>query len=196
MCSEIASAYSTMTVFSLWHHYAPSPLHHVWMWKLDHKEGWVLKNWCFWTVVLKKTLESPLDSKEIKLVNTKGNQSWIFIGGTDAEAETPILWPLDAKNWLIGKSPDAGKDWRQEKRLTENEMIGWHHPTLWTWVWVSPRRWWRTGKPAWCSPWGHKVSDITEWLNWTNAPSRALQVGLVLNISHSVISNSLQPYGL
>ena len=127
LCSEIASAYSTMTVFSLWHHYAPSPLHHVWMWKLDHKEGWVLKNWCFWTVVLKKTLESPLDSKEIKLVNTKGNQSWIFIGGTDAEAETPILWPLDVKNWLIGKSPDAGKDWRQEKRLTENEMIGWHH---------------------------------------------------------------------
>ena len=116
-----------MTIFSLWHHYAPLPIHHVWMWGLDHKEGWVLKNWCFWTVVLEKTLESPLDCEEIKPVNPKRNQSWIFIGRTDAEAETPTLWPLDVKNWLIGKDSDSGKDWRQEEKRTENEMIGWHH---------------------------------------------------------------------
>ena len=98
------------------------------MWELDHKESWVLKNWCFWTVVLLKTLESPLDCKEIKLVNPKGNQSWIFIGRTDAEAEAPILWPPDEKNWLIGKDPDAGKDRRQEEKgTTEDEMVGWHH---------------------------------------------------------------------
>ena len=100
---------------------------HVQMWELDHKESWAPKNWCFWTVVLEKTLESPLDCKEIKQVNPKGNQSWIFIGRTDAEAETPILWPPDAKNWFIGKDPDAGKDWRQEKGMTENEIVEWHH---------------------------------------------------------------------
>ena len=101
---------------------------HVWMWESDHKESWVLKNWCFWSVVLEKTLESPLDGKVIKPVHPKGNQSWIFIGHTDAEAETPILWPPDAKNWLIEKDPDAGKDWRQEeKRLTEDKMVEWHH---------------------------------------------------------------------
>ena len=96
---------------------------HVWMW-----EGWALKNWCFWTVVLEKTLESPLDCKEIQPVHPKGNQSRIFIGRTDAEAETPLLWPTDVKNWVIGKDPDAGQDWRQEeKRMTEDEMAGWHH---------------------------------------------------------------------
>ena len=101
---------------------------HVWMWELDHKESWVLKNWCFWTVVLQKTLESPLDSKEIKPVNPKGNQSWIFIGRTDAEAETAVLWVPDVKNWLIGKDPDAGEDWRQEEKgTTEDEMVGWNH---------------------------------------------------------------------
>ena len=101
---------------------------HVWMWELDYKESWALKNWCFWTVVLEKTLESPLDRKEIQPVHSKGNQSWIFIGRTDVEAETPILWPLDAKNWFIGKDPDAGKDWRWEKKgMTEDEMVGWHH---------------------------------------------------------------------
>ena len=100
---------------------------HVWMWEVDYKESWALKNWYFWTVVLEKTLESPLDYKEIKPVNPKGNQSWIFIGRTDAEAETPILWPPDAKNWLIGKDPDAGKDWRQEeKEIKKDEMVGWH----------------------------------------------------------------------
>ena len=100
----------------------------VWMWELDYKEGWALKNLCFWTLVLEKTLESPLNCKGIKPVNPKGNESWILIGKTDAEAEAPILWPPDAKNWLIGKAPDAGKDWRQEeKRMTEDEMIWWHH---------------------------------------------------------------------
>ena len=101
---------------------------HVWMWELDYKESWVPNNLCFWAVMLEKTLESPLDCKEIKQVNPKGNQSWIFIGRTGAEAETPILWPPDGKNWLIGKDPDAGKDWRQEEKgTTEDEMVGWHH---------------------------------------------------------------------
>ena len=108
----------------------------VWMWELDYKESWVSKNWCFWTVVLEKTLESPLDCKEIQPVHPKGNQSWIFIGRTDAEAETPILWPLDAKNWLIAKDPDVGKDWRGE-----GDHRGWNSwmasLTWWTWVWVS-----------------------------------------------------------
>ena len=100
---------------------------HIWMWELDYKESWALKNWCFWTVVLEKTLESPLDYKEVQPAHPKGNQSWIFIGRTDAEAETPILWPPGAENWLIGKDPDAGKDWRREKGMTEDDMVGWHH---------------------------------------------------------------------
>ena len=100
---------------------------HGCMWKLDYKESWALKNWCFWTVVLEKTLESPLDCKEIHPVHPKGNRSWIFIGRTDAKVEAPILWPLDAKNWLIWKYPDAGKDWmKEEKGMTEDEMVGWH----------------------------------------------------------------------
>ena len=101
---------------------------HVWMWELNCEEDWAWKNWCFWTVVLEKTLESPLDSKEIQPVYPKGNQLWIFIGRTDAEAETLILWSPNMKNWLIGKDPDAGKDWRrEEKGTTEDEMVGWHH---------------------------------------------------------------------
>ena len=101
---------------------------HVWMWELDCKESWVLKNWCFWTVVLEKTLESPSDSKEIKSVNPKGNQSWIFTGKTDAKAEAPLFWPLDVKSWPTGKDPDVGKDWGQEEKgTTEDEMVGWHH---------------------------------------------------------------------
>ena len=101
---------------------------HVWMWELDYKENWVLKNWCFWTVVLEKTLESPLDCKEIQPVHPKGNQNWIFIGRTDVDTETLILWPPDVKNWLIGKDPDAGENWRQKKKMTtEDEMVGWHH---------------------------------------------------------------------
>ena len=98
------------------------------MWELDCKETWALKNWCFWTVVLDKTLESPLDWKEIQPFHPKGDQSWLFIGKTDAEAETPILWPPDMKNWLIGKYPDPGKDWEQEEKgTTEDELVGWHH---------------------------------------------------------------------
>ena len=100
---------------------------HVWICELDHKEGWVLRNWCFWIVVLEKTLERPLDCKEIKPVNPNGYQSWIFIGRTDAEAESLTLWPPDVKNWCIRKDPNAGKDWRWEKRTTEDWMVGWHH---------------------------------------------------------------------
>ena len=129
---------------------------HVWMWQLDYKESWAPKNWCFWTVVLEKTLESPLDCKEIQPVHLKGTQSWIFIGRTDAEAETPILWPPDVKNWLIWKDPDAGKDWRlEEKGMTEDEMVGWHH------------RHDGHGGLLCYSLWGRKVSDTTEQLNWT-----------------------------
>ena len=101
---------------------------HVWMWESDYKESWVMKNWCFWIVVLEKTLESPLDSKEIQPVHPKGDQSWVFIGRINVEAETPILWPPDVKSWLIWKDPDAGKDWKQEEKgTTEDEMVGWHH---------------------------------------------------------------------
>ena len=101
---------------------------HVWMWELDHKESWAPKKWCFWTVVLEKTLESPLDCKEIQPVHPKGDQSWVFIGRTDAKAEAPQLWPFDVKNWLTGKDPDAGKGWRQEEKgITEDKLVGWHH---------------------------------------------------------------------
>ena len=139
---------------------------HVWIWKVDCKENWVRKNWCFWTVVLEKTLESPLDCREIKPVSPNRNQSWIFIGRTDAEAEAPIVWPPDAKSWLIGKDPDAGKDWRQEEKgMTENEMVGWHH-------WLDGREFEQApvdsegeGSLVCCSPWGHKESDMTEQLN-------------------------------
>ena len=128
---------------------------HVWMWELDYKESWAQKNWCFWTVVLEKTLENPLDSKEIIPVHPKGNQSWIFIGRTDAEAETPVLWPPDVKNWLICKDPDAGKDWRQEKR-TEDEMVGWHHRLDAHEFEQAPGVGDGQGSLACRSPWGHK----------------------------------------
>ena len=105
---------------------------HIWMWELDYKESWVPNNWCFWTIVVEDTFESPLDCKEIHPVHPKGNQSWIFIGRTDAEAEAPIVWPPDVKNWLIWKDPDAGKDWRrEEKGRTEDEVVGWHHRLNW-----------------------------------------------------------------
>ena len=138
------------------------------MWDLDYKENWALKNWWFWTAVLEKTLESPLDCKEIQPVHPKGNQSWISIGRTDAEAETPILWPPDAKNWLVGKDPDAGKDWRQkEKGMTEDEMVRWH-TNYWTWVWLSCRSWWWTGKPGMLQSVGlQRVGhDWATELNW------------------------------
>ena len=145
------------------------------MWELDYKESWAPKNWCFWTVVLEKTLESPLDCKEIKLVNPKGNQSWIFIGRTDVEAETPVFWPPYVKSWLIGKDPDAGKDWRQEEKgMTEDKMVGWHH-------WLNGCEFEQAlgfgdgqGSLVCCSPWGHKKSDTTEWLNWTELSSWSL----------------------
>ena len=145
---------------------------HVWMWELDHKDGWVPKNWCFWTVVLEKILESSLDRKEIKAVNPKGNQSWIFIGRTDAKTETPILWPPAVKNWLIGKDPDAGKEWRQEEKgMTEDEMVGWHH-------WLDGHEFEQApgdneelGSLVCCSPWGCKGLDTTEQLNSNSIPS-------------------------
>jgi len=113
---------------------------HVWMWELNQKEGWMLKSWCFLTVVLKKTLESPLDCKEIKPVNPKGDQSWIFIRGTDVKAEAPILWPPDAKSWLTEKDPDAGKDWKQEEKgTTEDKMVGWHR-------WLNGCEWAGSGR--------------------------------------------------
>ena len=143
-----------------------------WIWELDYKESWALKNWCFWTVVLEKTLESPLDWKESQPIHHKGGQSWVFIGRTEAEAETPILWPPDAKSWLIWKDPDAGKDWGQEEKgTTEDEMVGWS-PTQWTWVWVDSSSWWWTGGLACCSSWGCTESDMTEWLNWTEVNVR------------------------
>ena len=139
---------------------------HVWIWELDHKEGWMLKNWCFWTVVLEQTPENPLDCKEIQPVNPKGNQSWIFIGRTDAEA--PILWPPDARSRLIGKDPDAGKDWRQEKKgTTEEEVVGWHHRLNGP-AFEQALDGERQGSPECCSPWGHKESDTTERLNNNN----------------------------
>ena len=141
------------------------------MWELDHKEIWAPKNSCFWTVVLEKTcwgVESPLYFKEINPVNRKGNQSWIFIGRTDAEAEATILWPPDAKNWLTGRDPDAGKNWGQEEKgTTEDEMVGWHH-------WLDGHGFGWTpgvgdgqGGLACCGSWGRKESDMTERLNWT-----------------------------
>ena len=138
---------------------------HVWMWELDHKEDWMLKNWCFQIVVLEQTLESPLDSKEIKPVNPKRNQSWLFIGRTVAEAEAPILWPLDAKSWLTGKDPHAGNDRGQEKGGTDYEMVGWH-------PWHNGCESEQTpgdsegqgGSLECCSPWGGRVgySLVTE----------------------------------
>ena len=135
---------------------------HIWMWELDHKESWVSNNWCFWTMVLEKTLESFSDSKE---VNPKGNQSWIFIGRTDAEA--PILWLPDAKS--IKKDPDSGKDWGQEEKgVTEDEMFGWHHWLDWHEIEQAPGDGYGQGSLAFCSLWGHKESNTTEWLNWTD----------------------------
>ena len=137
-------------------------LSHVWMWELDHKENWEPENWFFWTGVLEKTLESPLDWKEIQPFHPKGNHFWIFIGRTDAEAEAPILWPPDAKNWLTGKDLDAGKDWRwEEKGMTEDEMAGWHHQLdglefEWT-MGVGDGQ----EGLACCNSWGRKESDTT-----------------------------------
>ena len=145
------------------------------MWELDYKESWAPKNWCFWTVVLEKTLESPLDCKEIQPVHPKGDQSWVFIGRTDVEAKTPILWPSDAESWLIWKDPDAGKDsGKGEKGTMEHEMVGWHH-------WHNGHRFGWTpaivdGQAglACSSSWGCKELDTTERLNWTKQSWRLL----------------------
>ena len=138
------------------------------MWELDYKESWAPKNLWFWVVVLEKTLESPLDCKEIQPVHPKANQSLIFIGMTDAEAETPILWPPDAKDWLIWKDPDAGKDWRQEEKgTTEDKMVGWHHRLDGCEFEYAPGVGEVQGSLACCSPWGRKESDTTKQLNWT-----------------------------
>ena len=135
------------------------------MWELNYKESWALKNWCFWTVVLEKTLESPLDSKETQPVNPKGNQSWIFIGRTDAEAETPILWPRDVKNWLIWKDSDAGKDWRrEEKGTTGDKMVGWHHRLNGHEFKQAPGAGNGQRSLVYCNPWGGRVRH--DWLNW------------------------------
>ena len=141
---------------------------HVWMWELDYKESWVLKNWCFWTVVLGKTLRSPLDCKEIQPVHPKGDQPWVFIGRTDVEAETPKLWPPDVKNWLVGKDPDAGRDWGQEEKgTTEDEMAGWHHWLIGHEFGWTPGVGDGQGGLACSRPWGHKESDMTAIeLNW------------------------------
>ena len=137
------------------------------MWELDYKESWALKNWCFWIVALEKTLESPLDCKEIQPVNPKENQFWIFIGKTDAEAEAPIVWPPDAKNWLIEKDPDAGKNWRlEQKGMTEDDMVGCHYQLDGHEFKQAPGVVDGQGSLACCSPWDHKESDMTEWLNW------------------------------
>ena len=142
------------------------------MWELDYKESWAPKNWCFWNVVLERTLESPLDCKEIKPDTPKGNQSWIFIGRTDAEAETAVFWPPVAKNWLLGSDPDSGKDWRQEEKgTTEDEMVWWHHRLDGHEFEQAPEVGEGQGGPACCSPWGHKESDTTEWLSWTDNTS-------------------------
>ena len=140
------------------------------MWELDCEEGWVTKNWCFWTMVLEKTLESPLDCKEIQPVHSEGDQSWVFIGRNDTKAETPILWPPHAKSWLIGKDFEAERDWGQEEKgMTEDEMAGWHHRLN------GPESEWTPGvgngqgSLACCSSWGRKESDTTERLNWTES---------------------------
>ena len=138
------------------------------MWELDCKESWALNNWCFWTVVLEKTLESPLGCKEIQPVHSKGDQSWVFFGRTDAKAGTPVLWTPHAKSWVIGKDSDAGRDWGQEEKgTTEDEIAGWHH-------WLNGREFeWTPGVGdgqgglACCNSWGPKELDMTEWLNWT-----------------------------
>ena len=145
------------------------PSSHVRMWELDHKGGWVPKNWCFWTVVLEKTVQSPLDGKEIQPVNPKGNQPWIFTGRTEAEAEAPILWPPDVKSWFTGKDSDTGKDWRQEEKgTTEGEIVGWHHRLNGHEFEQTPGDSEGQGSLACCSPWGHKESDMTEQMNNNN----------------------------
>ena len=144
------------------------------MWELDYKESWAAKNWCFWTVVLEKTLESPFDCKEIQPVYPK-DQSLMFIGRNDVEAETPILWPPDVKSWLIWKDPDARKDrGQEEKGMTEDELVGWHHQLNGHEFGWTPRVDNGQGGLAWCASWGHEELDTTEQLDWTELPPGVL----------------------
>ena len=157
---------------------------HVWMRELDYKENWVPKNWCFWTVVL-KTLESPLDCKEMQPVHSEGDQSWMFFGRNDAKAETPVLWPPHVKSWLIGKDSDVGRDWRQEEKgMTEDETVGWHH-------WLDGRESeWTPGVGdgqgglACCDSWGCKELDTTERLNWTELNNEQCWGSFHVFVSH------------
>ena len=143
------------------------PSSYAWMWELDYKEGWAPKNWWFWTMVLEKTLESPLDCKEIHPVHPKADQSWVFIGGTDAEAEIPILWPPDAKSWLTGEDPEAGKSLRREKKGTiEDDMVGCYHQVDGQEFEQAPGVGDGQGSLACCCPWGCKELDTTDWLKW------------------------------
>ena len=158
---------------------------------MKHKEDWAPKNWRFWTVVLEKTLESPLDCKKIQPVNPKGNQSWIFIGRTDAEAEIPIFWPPDVKNWLIGKDPDAREDWRRkEKGMTEDEMVGWHHQLDGHEFEQAPGVGDGQGSLVCCSPWGHREPDVTEQLNNDNKKSEYRMVPSSPQVSTNLPSTS------
>ena len=160
------------------------------MWELDCEEIWAPKNWCFWTVVLEKTLESPLYCKEIQPVHSKGDQSWVFFGRNDCKAETPVLWPPDAKRWLNGKDSDAGRDWGQEEKgMTEDEMAGWHHRLdgcefEWTLGDGDGQ-----GGLAYCDSWSCKESDTTEQLNWTGVWDSKLFIGAVWWWGHNSAHN-------
>ena len=167
---------------------------HVWMWELDCDEGWVPKNWCFWTVVLEKTLESPLDCKEIQPVHHKGDQSWVFIGRTDVEAETPILWPPDAKSWLIWKDPDAGKDWGQEEKgMTEDKMLGWHHRLDahgfgWSWWWIGrPGVLWFMGSQTVRHDWETEPNSMTVSPPHMFLLIAVTRISMFLIVAHSFI---------
>ena len=163
------------------------------MWDLEYKESWALKNWCFWTVVLEKTLESPLDCKEIQSVHPKGNQSWVFIGRTDVEAETLILWPPDAKCWLIWKDPNAKKDCGQEEKgMTEDEMAGWHHQLNGHEFGWTPAVGNGQGGLACCCSFGRKESDTTERLNSTvlNWRKKKMRIAGESSMDHTVQNSS------
>ena len=150
----------------------------VWMWELDCEESGAPKNWCFWTVVLEKTLKSSLDCKEIQPVHSKEDQSWVFFGRNDAKAETPVFWPRYAKSWLIGKDSDSGRDWGQEEKgMTEDEMAGWHHRLDGLEFEWTPGVDDGQGGLACCNSWGRKESDTTEWLNWTELNWRQSSMG-------------------